>query len=390
MYKLFSVDDHIMEPAHVWTSRVAAKYKDRVPHVLTDPKTGAANWVWEGGERQSTAMYAVAGRPPEEWNFEPIGYNDILPGCYDPAQRAKDFLSNGILASAAFPTLPGFGGQAFAKIEDKELASVVVEAFNDFIIDEWCKAGPPGLFVPMIIGKVWDADATAKEIERCVKKGAKAIAWIENPVGLGMPSYWTNHWDRMWAAAQDADIPVCMHIGTGSPGVGGNPSPEAPDTLYIALSYMNAMSASLNLAMSPVCRTFDKLKLVFSEGGLGWLPAAMERADFQWLKHGAWTKLTGTLPSEIVRRNMYFCMIQEPWAFHNEGVRDMVGEDHIFWESDFPHADTPWPNTQAAAAEMFDGVAPEIAEKAAYKNAERVFNWKIADPSEGTRVLKTA
>jgi hypothetical protein len=133
--------------------------------------------------------------------------------------------------------------------------------------------------------------------------------------------------------------------------------------------------------MSPVCRTFDRLKLVFSEGGVGWLPAVMERGDFQWVKHGAWTKLTGTLPSEIIRRNMYFCMIQEPWAFHTQQVRDAVGIDHIFWENDYPHADTPWPDAQGAARLLFDPVPREIAEKVTYKNAERVFNWKIADPN---------
>ena len=380
MYKLFSVDDHIMEPPGVWTDRVAKKYLDRVPHVVTHPDTGAAEWVWEGGNRVSAGMYAVAGKKPEEWNFDPIGYDDMIPGCYDSKQRAKDFLSNGICASAAFPTLPGFGGQAFANIKDKDLAGVCVEAYNDFIIDEWCKGGPEGLFVPMVLGKVWDPVATAKEIERCVKKGAHALCWIENPVSLGMPSYWTDHWDPVWAAVQDADIPVCMHIGTGSVGA-GNPSPEAPDTLYIALSYINAMSASMNLAMSPVCRKFENLKLVFAEGGLGWVPAALERADFQWVKHAPWTKLTGTLPSEIVKRNMYFCMIQEPWAFRTKEVRDAIGEDHIFWECDFPHADTPWPHTQDAAREMFDGVATEVVEKAAYKNAERVFRWKVADPN---------
>ncbi len=389
MYKLFSVDDHIMEPAHVFTSRVARKDVERVPHVLKDPATGASKWVWEGGSTPSAGMFAVAGRPPHEWNFEPIGYDDMIPGCYDPKQRAKDFLSNGICASAAFPTLPGFGGQAFATIPDKSLASTVVEAYNDFIIDEWCASGPPGLFVPMVIGKIWDPEGTAKEIERCVKKGAKALCWIENPVGHNLPSYWTKHWDRVWAAAQDADIPVCMHIGTGS-NVNTYPSPEAPDTLPISLSFMFAMSASMNLAMSPVCRTFDRLKLVFAEGGVGWLPAAMERADFQWVKHGAWTKLTGTLPSEIIRRNMYFCMIQEPWAFHTREVREAVGEDHIFWENDYPHADTPWPNAQAAAAQMFDPVPREIAEKAAFRNAERVFNWKVADPNALNRATAAA
>jgi len=388
MYKLFSVDDHIMEPPDVWTSRVAKKFQGRAPHVVEDAN-GHTDWVWEGGNRVSTGLYAVAGKPPEEWGGQvPIGYKDMIKGCYDPKQRAKDFLSNGIYASAAFPTMPGFAGHEFAKIEDKELASACVEAYNDFIIDEWCAGGPPGMFVPMTIGKVWDPIATAKEIERCVKKGAKAIAWIENPVQMGMPSYWTKHWDPVWAAAQDADIPVCMHIGTG--GTMSVPSPDAPDTLFIALSYVSAMSASMNLAMSPVCRTFQKLKLVFSEGGLGWLPAAMERADFQWTKHGAWTKLTGTLPSEIIRQNMYFCMIQEPWAFHSKDVRDALGEDHIFWECDYPHADTPWPDTQYWAKQMFDGVPREAAEKAAHKNAERVFNWKMADPSAAKKLLEAA
>jgi predicted TIM-barrel fold metal-dependent hydrolase len=76
-------------------------------------------------------------------------------------------------------------------------------------------------------------------------------------------------------------------------------------------------------------------------------------------------------------------MIQEPWAFHSKDVRDAVGEDHIFWESDYPHADTPWPHTQYWAREMFEGVPKEVAEKAQFKNAERVFNWSCAElPSE--------
>jgi predicted TIM-barrel fold metal-dependent hydrolase len=377
MYKLFSVDDHIMEPAHAFTAHVVSKYKDRVPHVVMDASTGKEEWVWEGGQKIPAGLYAVAGKPAEEWNLDPIGYSDMIPGCYDPEQRARDFLSNGICASAAFPTLPGFAGELFLQFEDKELASACVEALNNFILDEWCQAGPKGMFVPMIIGKLWDPEATVKEIQRCVKKGARALAWMENPHGYGLPTYWTDHWDPVWRAVQDADIAVCMHTGTGNPVM--MPSPGAPDTLYIALSYTNAMAASINLAMSPVCRKFDKLKLVFSEGGLGWLPAAMERADFQWVKHGAWTKLTGTPPSEIIRRNMYFCMIHEPWGFRTPSVRDAIGEDHIFWECDFPHADTPWPNTQKAAKEMFDGVDPVAVSKATHKNAEKVFNWTPAD-----------
>jgi predicted TIM-barrel fold metal-dependent hydrolase len=366
-----------MEPAHAFTAHVASKYKDRVPHVIKDSKSGMEEWYWDGGHQIPTGLYAVAGKPSSEWGWNAFGFDDMIPGCYDPVQRAKDFLSNGICASAAFPTFPGFAGELFLKFDDKELAGACVEAYNNFVLDEWCQAGPKGMFVPMVLGKLWDPEGTAREIARCVKKGARAMVWAENPHELGLPSYWTDHWDPVWRAAQEHDIPVCMHIGTSVGAI--LPSPEAPMTLPIALSYIGAMQCSVNLAMSPVCRKFDKLKLVFSEGGIGWLPAVMERADFQWTKHGAWTGLTGTLPSEIFRRNMYFCMIQEPWGFQTKSVRDTIGEDHIFWELDYPHADTPWPNTQQAAKEMFDGVDPVAVEKATYKNAEKIFNWKMAD-----------
>jgi predicted TIM-barrel fold metal-dependent hydrolase len=375
MFKMFSVDDHIMEPPHAFTARVAEQYKDRVPHVVADPKTGQETWVWEGGHCESAGLYAVAGQPPEKWNWEPAKFSDMIPGCYDPKQRAKDFLSQGICASAAFPTLPGFGGDLFLKMEDKNLASVCVEAYNDFILDEWCPAGPKGLFVPLVLTKLWDPEATAKEIYRCVAKGAKGISFTENPVGFGLPSFWTDHWDPVWRACEETGIPVCMHIGTGNtiPTV----SPEAPMTLFISLSYMAAMAASLNLAMSPVCRKFDKLKLVFSEGGIGWLPAALERADFQWLKHGAWTKLTGTLPSEIVKKNMYFCMIHEPQALQE--YRHLIGVDRILWENDYPHADTPWPKVQEAVAEQVAGIPQADQDKVLFSNAEKLFDWKMAD-----------
>jgi predicted TIM-barrel fold metal-dependent hydrolase len=377
MYKLFSVDDHIMEPPHLWTSRVGARFRDRVPHVETDPATGKETWRWDGGEHVSTCLYAVAGKPQEEWNFDAITFADMIPGCYDPEARAKDFLSNGIAASVSFPTLIGFAGQMFRLFKDKELASVCVEAYNDFIVDEWCAGGPKGMFVPTMIGKVWDPEATAAEIRRCARRGVRAINWMENPVGLDLPSYWTDHWDPVWQAIEETEMAVTMHIGSGS--YLPVPSPEAPDTLYISLSYVCAMSAAANLAMSPTCRKFKNLKLVFSEGGIGWLPAALERMDFQWRKHGYWTKLTGAPPSEIIRRNMYFCMIQEPWGFRTKEVRDVIGDDHIFWETDYPHADTPWPNTQAAASEMFEGLPTDVIEKAAYRNAERVFNWRCAE-----------
>ena len=155
MYTLFSVDDHIIEPADVWTSRMASSWGDKVPHVVEED--GREYWVWDGGKDVTMGLNAVAGKKREEWGMEPARFSDMIPGCYDPVQRKQDFLSNGIFASVAFPTLPGFGGRKFIDFEDKALALECVRAWNDFILEEWCAAAPE-MFVPMTIATVWDAE----------------------------------------------------------------------------------------------------------------------------------------------------------------------------------------------------------------------------------------
>jgi hypothetical protein len=60
----------------------------------------------------------------------------MIPSCYDPVLRAKEFRAQGILGSVNFPTLPRFGGALFNAFGDKDLADVCVRAWNDFLIDE--------------------------------------------------------------------------------------------------------------------------------------------------------------------------------------------------------------------------------------------------------------
>src|SRR5207244_6554965 len=140
MYKIFSVDDHIIEHANVWSDRVSAKVKDTAPRVIEEE--GREFWVFEDQRLLTMGLNAVAGKPREEWGMEPARFSDMLPGCYVPKERARDFLSQGVLASVAFPTLPRFGGMLFATFDDKELAYECVKAWNDFVLDEWCPAGP--------------------------------------------------------------------------------------------------------------------------------------------------------------------------------------------------------------------------------------------------------
>ncbi|MFN2538503.1 MAG: amidohydrolase family protein [Mycobacteriales bacterium] len=178
----------------------------------------------------------------------------------------------------------------------------------------------------------------------------------------------------MFASAQETDLPVCMHIGSGGAVVnldGLNPMTE------IAAAFTQAARSSVNMMVSPIPRKFPDVKLVWSEGGIGWIPAAIERADRQWERHGFWTHLDNhdIKPSDVARKNMWFCMIEEPVGIK---YRHDFQVENILWESDYPHADTPFPKTQMSAKEVFAGIPQDEVDLITHKNAEKLFNFALS------------
>jgi len=354
---------------------VPARYLDEAPHVIE--QDGREHWVYEDKHVLTVGLNAQAGQPRERWKSEPTRFADMIPGCYDPKERSKDMLSQGVLASVCFPTLPRFGGMLFASFKDKVLADVCVRAWNDFILDEWCPAGPPGMFVPMVICQVWDPGLAEAEIRRCVDKGAKALCFVENPVPDGLPSFHSDHWDPIWRVCQETNLPVCMHIA--SSGFVPLADPVAPATTLITLFNVCGMMSMVNLLLSPVCQHFEGLQIVFSEAGIGWVPSVLERADRQLDRHQYWAGAPGALkPSEVFARNMFVCMVEEPLGLR---LHEMIGPDRILAETDYPHSDTTYPFVQSAFEEVFAGIPARVVEQVSYANAERLFDWKMADRS---------
>ena len=370
MYTLFSVDDHIVEPSNTWSTRVPAKYRDRAPHVVEEGRRQV--WVWDGGRELTMGLNAVAGKPKSAWGTDPTRFDEMIPGCFDPHERARDLLSNGILASVAFPTLPGFAGRKFQTFPDKDLALACVQAYNDFLLEEWC-ASRPDMFVPMTIAPVWNIELALSETTRCLERGTKALCWMEDPSNLGLPGYHTDYWEPLFALVQEADIPICMHVG----GSAAASEIEGFPMVDIAASFTDAARAAINLMVSHLPRKYPKVKLVWSEGGIGWIPAAIERADRQWERHQYWTRVPypDVLPSEVARRNMWFCMIEEPVGLK---FRHEFDVERILWECDYPHADTTFPDSQAVAGALFDGLPPEEVRQITHANAEALFDFRLS------------
>lgn len=369
---LVSVDDHVVEPPDVFQKHLPAKYKDIAPHIV-HKDDGTDVWQFLEIEVPNIGLNAVAGRPPEEYGIDPTSFDEIRRGCYDPIERVRDMSANGLLGSLNFPSLPGFAGRLFAALSDKEAAYMLVQAYNDWHIDEWCGSAPDR-FIPLAIPAIWDPDLLAKEVHRVAKKGAHAITFPENPEPLNLPSLHSDHWDPFWKACADEGTVVCMHIGSSSKMV--VTAADAPIDVMIVLQPMNIVQAAADLIHSPVFTKFPDVKVALSEGGIGWIPYFLERLDHSYRVHKTWTgaDFGSKMPSEVFLEHIILCFISDPVGVK---LARTIGIEHITVEIDYPHSDSTWPNAPETLMEQFASADLTDAEINAigHENAMREFQF---------------
>jgi len=367
---MVSVDDHVVEPPHLFEGRLPARYVDLAPRFVTRAD-GTSAWLYEGQEITNVALNAVSGRPPEEYGMEPTSFDEIRPGCWDINERVKDMDANGVLGSMCFPSFPQFCGQLFARTEDKDVALAMLQAYNDWHIDEWCGTHP-GRFIPCVLPAIWDPEACAAEVRRTAAKGAHAVTFSENPSKLGWPSIHSDHWDPFWAACSDENVVVCMHIGSSSQLV--ITSPDAPIDCLITLTPMNIVQAAADLVWSDVLRKFPALNVALSEGGIGWIPYFLERVDYNYDRHHRWTgqDFGDQLPSEVFNEHVITCFIDDHFGVAS---RDFLNMDRVCWECDYPHSDSTWPTAPETLAKQLDGVSDHDINRITHLNAMRLFSF---------------
>jgi hypothetical protein len=233
---------------------------------------------------------------------------------------------DGVEAMLCFPSFPRFCGTIFIEGEDKQLSLLSVQAWNDFSLDEWC-ATDPARFIPMAMVPLWDPVLMVAEIERVAAKGCRAIGLPDNPINLGLPSYHTDNWDPVFSAMEETNLTAVMHFGSG--GFPPQIAPEAPFAVMITLMGTTSMTACTDLLFSPAFHRHPNLKVAFSEGGVGWMPYLIERADYVWRKHKYYQNIHPTIaPSELFRRNISGCFIEDE-AGVEEPLRHRCRQHHL-------------------------------------------------------------
>jgi len=189
--------------------------------------------------------------------MEPTSFEQLRPGTYDVHERVRDMNANGMLASLCFPSFPGLCGALFLRQTDKNLARVVLQAYNDWHIDEWC-GSYPGRFIPLAVVPLWDPELMAAEVRRVARKGCHAVSFTERPEELGLPSVHSDHWDPFWKACADEGTVICIHIGSG----GGMrfTAMDAPVDVMITVTPIYSASCAADLLWSRVLKQYPTIR----------------------------------------------------------------------------------------------------------------------------------
>jgi predicted TIM-barrel fold metal-dependent hydrolase len=384
---LVDVDAHVVESPDLWSSRLPARYRDVGPRLVHAPAgevalvdgkyverpgtegPDVAWWLYEETATQLKRYIAAAGVPADEVTMEGITYADTRPGCWQPAERLNDMDINGVQAQMCFPNYVRFCGQMFLWGQDKELSRLCVEAYNDWMVEEWCGSSR-GRLIPLCLVPLWDVDLAVAEVRRNAARGVHAVAFTELPSYLGLPSLHSGYWDPFFDACQETRTVVSMHIGSGTKTP--QTSADAPGAVGATIIFGNSVASLTDFMFSGVLHRFAKLKLLYAEAQIGWIPYLLERADDVWETHRGWSHGQDNCPeppSTYYFRQVYSCFFKDSVGV---GLLDKVGEDNVLFETDYPHQDGTWPHSRQAAAEQFGHLDQAKIDKIARGNAIRL------------------
>ena len=369
--RFISVDDHVVEPHGLWQNRLPAKLKENGPRVERQkgqvvyteerqPIFAAGDgpddrwcdvWYYEDTLWPMHAAFAAVGPTASLPATTALTYDDLLPGCFDQTHRLADMDLNHTEASLCFPTVPRFCGQLFLNRKDMDLSLLCVRAYNDWMIEEWCGGAGTGHLIPLTLVPLWDANLAAEEIRRCAALGSHAVAFSESPSELGLPSIHTGEWDPFFAACAETETVINMHIGSSSRQP--QTSPGAPMISMVGLTSENSVHALVDWLLCGALPRYPSLKIAMSESQVGWMPFILERLDSAWRRSKNYDPSIYALipepPSSYVPDRVFACVFDDSVGL---ALRDHVGMGQIMFETDYPHADSTFPESKQVAEKM--------------------------------------
>lgn len=370
-YGFISTDDHVQEHPQVWTSRMSrAQWGDRIPHIERRAD-GGERWVVDG-RQVDLAGVALAGGTMPDRAHEPQRWEDVPAMAYQPAARLAAMDVDGVDYSVLYPSIAGRAGETFGRITDPALELACVQAYNDFLVEEWAAVSPR--FIPQCLIPLAPPDAAASEIRRAVAKGHRGVVMPSEPMLLrDVPHLNEPYYDPIWATCQELDVPVCFHSGASReiqfPPYDGFSS-ELAAALEAITHPVSSVLVLANFLFSQILHRYPKLNVIFAETTLAWGAYELELADHQYERQRLYTEGYALKPSELFRRQCHLT----GW-FDTAGLqtRDLLGVDKLLWCTNFPQTTSTWPESRHVIARCFQGIPDDARRQVLAGNAARLY-----------------
>ena len=370
-YRVISSDSHVFEPRDLWTTRIEPKYKDRAPRIV-HLEDGNDWWVCDGRKVLHMGGGAQTGVRFDEPDKLAISrtFEDVRPGGYIPEEHVKDMDADGVDVSIVYPTV----GLMLYNVPDSEFLTSLFRGYNDWL-GEFCQPFPDR-FKGIAMLNLDDVQEGVRELERCAKLGlAGAMVSVYPPEDR---SYNSPEYEPIWAAAQDLEMPLSLHVGTNRPNPGQRTANADFDTLnpaFLCNIEQWVRSSLAHIIFSGVFEHYPKLQVGTVEHELSWVPHFLDRLDYtytQRARRNFWHRLKeDMLPSDYFHRNVFV-------GFQEDGLgirlRDIIGVDNLMWGSDYPHPESTFPRSREILEEILVECTEEEKAKIVGGNAERVYH----------------
>jgi len=301
-YPIIDADAHVYEPPGVWQERVPARLRVRAPKVLRTEEGDV--WSFDDGARlRPLGLMAAAGRSYLDFRPSGLTYDTIRPGHHERDARLADMDADGIHAQILYPSVCEEGARMLGDEREPQLGCV--RAYNEWLRD-LCTGSAGRLFGVAIMPAIGVTDAVA-ELEWALRQDHRGVVISTFPSGKTEPS---DADDPFWARAEEANLPVGLHIGSFHPS--GPPArrlfePAAVlPRASISKSGANTVPLVVRMIFSGVFARFPRLKTVLVEANIGWIPAMLEQTDDMFLRYRWFTGTTAslpTMPSRVFHRN---------------------------------------------------------------------------------------
>jgi predicted TIM-barrel fold metal-dependent hydrolase len=374
---IISVDDHVLEPPDLFEGRMPSRLADQAPRVDYDD-AGVPWWLVDDRRLPVLFTNGAAGRVLSEWKGGSLcKYEEFRPSVSDPVARLHDMDLTGVWASLCFgSTLWGFAGSRFSRMKDPEAGLASLRAYNRWMLDGWC-ATDRRRFIPCQLPWLGDADIAADEIRRNAEAGFRAVSFSENPEGLGFGSIYDDGWDPFFRACAETGTVVNLHVG--SSGRVPNPSSASPPEVVAALFPVSGIETVIDWIYARVPLRHPEIRIVLSEAGVSWVPMVTERLRraYRHVPASEVWSADDPHPLDVLHRNFYFASVEDPSAFR---MLDLIGEDRVMVETDFPHMDSTWPGCQAMIRGELEGLPAALVRKVCFENAAGLYQHPTPPP----------